>query len=882
MKKFLVLIIITLLYFLPASASHISGGELFYEYQGPGSTPNSSKYKLTIRLFSDCHPIDPGSTQVLENETVVIGIYNTNGLTFQSSVRLTLQLPIPVIELHQSSIPCLTSAPDVCFRIGVFTATTELPSSPDGYTLSWVRCCRPNNIANLGTSSGVGGTFTTTIPGTSTLSTGQNSSPQFAIKDTALVCQNKDFFLDFGASDPDGDSLSYSFCDAYSGGTIFDPDPGAPGGGGLSSTLDLVPLPYKPPYSGNSPLGPAVTIDAKSGKITGMAPASGRYVINVCATEWRSGQVINVHRKDFVLEVGDCNFTAADPLPVSGAWCKDFTVQFSNRNSSSDIQSYHWDFGVPGATSDVAAPAFTYADTGVYTIKLTVHGASDCVDEATTTVGVYPGFKPDFQVVGSCFRTPFVFNDKSSTGGNGTINSWKWDFGDTTGDANVSFAQNATYTFSDSGTRNVKLVVTSSKGCLDSITQPVKVNDAAALTLPFTDTVMCSLDTLPIQVLGTGTFTWTPAYNIINANTSAPSVFPKQPTTYVVTVTDPGGCINQDSLKINVIDSITVSAGNDTSICRTDSLTLTALSDGLQFRWSPTTGIMSDAASKDALARPDTTTTYTVTANLGKCQAEDAIRVKVAPYPSATAGPDVTICAGNTTQLSATISGASYTWSPSNSLQNPNTLKPTASPPATTSYILTALDTLGCPKPGTDTVVVTVVPPVKAFAGNDTIVVANQPLQLSASGGNAYTWTPSTGMDNPSIATPVVILSTAYDSVIYKVRVEAEGGCFAEDEMKVTVLKTGPDLFIPTGFTPNGDGRNDILKPIPAGIKTFNYFRIYNRWGQMIYSTSSLGSGWDGTFQGKEQPTGTYVFMAQATDYLGKMISKKGTLVLIR
>lgn len=881
MKKFLILII-TLLYFLQASASHISGGELFYEYLGPGSSANSSKYKITIRLFSDCHPIDPTNSQVLENETVVIGIYNNNGLTFNSSVPLTLQLPIPVIELHPSSIPCLSSAPDVCFRVGVFTGTTELPASAEGYTLSWVRCCRPNNIANLGMSSGVGGTFTTTIPGTSILPAGHNSSPQFAIKDTALVCQNKTFFLDFGASDPDGDSISYSFCDAYSGGTMFDPDPGAPGGGGIPAQLQLGPLPYKSPFSGNSPLGPAVSIDAKTGKITGMAPATGRYVINVCATESRNGKVINVHRKDFVLEVGDCNFATAEPLPVSGAWCKDFTVHFSNNNSSSAIQSYHWDFGVPGATSDEATPAYTYADTGLYTIKLTVHGAASCVDEASVTLGVYPGFKPDFNVTGSCFRTPFVFTDKSSTSANGTINTWAWNFGDTSGASNISFIQNSNHTYSDSGTKNVKLVVTSSKGCMDSITKPVKVNNVAALTLPFKDTLICSIDTLPVQAAGTGTFIWTPAYNIINSNTSDPSVFPKQTTTYVVSVKDQGGCINKDSVKINVLDSITVNAGADTSICRTDSITLTANTEGLQFHWLPLTGMLTSANIKNPVVRPDTTTTYMVTANLGKCEAKDVVRVKVAPYPRATAGPDATICYGSSAQLSANISGASYTWSPQNSLVNSNTLTPIANPSSTTSYILAVLDTLGCPKPGTDTAVVTVIPPVHAFAGNDTVVVANQPLQLNATGGSIYTWTPSAGMDNPSIANPVVTLNTAYDSVIYTVKVGTEGGCSAEDKIKVKVMKTGPDIFIPTAFTPNGDGKNDILKPIPAGIKIFSYFRIYNRWGQMIYNTSTIGNGWDGTFEGKEQPTGTYVFMAQATDYLGKLIFKKGTIVLIR
>ena len=877
MKKCLIIIII-LLSFLKSSASHISGGELFYEYLGPGSSGNS-KYKITLRLFSDCHPIDPLTTQKLEDEVVVVGIYTNNGSKLQTKVALQLELPISEIELNTSTIPCLITAPEVCFRIGIFTATVELPASADNYILSWLRCCRPNNIGNLGISTGIGGTFITTIPGTSILPTGSNSSPQFAIKDTALVCQNKTFLLDFGASDPDGDAISYSFCEAYSGGTMYDPDPGGPGGGGIPPTLQLDPLPYKAPFSGSSPLGPLVSIDPVSGKITGTAPATGRYVINVCATESRNGKVINIHRKDFILEVGNCDFAAAEPLPLSGVWCEDFAVKFSNNNSSSAIQSYQWDFGVPNATSDEAVPVYTYADTGIYTVKLTVHGARGCVDEAFTTIGVYPGLKPDFDVTGSCFQTPFLFKDISTTN-YGELNSWRWDFGDTSGTSDVSIP-NPTYKYSNSGTRNVKLVVTNSKGCADSITKPVEVKNVALLQLPFKDTLICSIDTLALQAIGTGTFAWSPAYNILNSGSSGPLVFPKETTTYVVTVKDEGGCINKDSLTINVLDSITVNAGADTSICSTDTLTLTAESLGLQYNWTPLNGLITSPDIKHPVARPDTTTTYIVNVNLGKCKATDSVRVKVAPYPRAIAGPDVKICYGSSTPLAASITGASFNWNPQNSLTNSNTLTPIVNPSATTSYILTVHDTIGCPKPGSDTTVVTVTPPVKAFAGNDTVVIANQPLQLNASGGSSYAWSPATGLSDPSIANPVVILRASYDSVIYKVRIENEG-CFAEDDLKVTVFKTGPDLFIPTAFTPNGDGRNDILKPVPIGIKTFDYFRVYNRWGQMLYSTSTIGGGWDGTAGGKEQATGTYIFMAQAIDYLGKQIFKKGTIVLIR
>jgi gliding motility-associated-like protein len=232
--------------------------------------------------------------------------------------------------------------------------------------------------------------------------------------------------------------------------------------------------------------------------------------------------------------------------------------------------------------------------------------------------------------------------------------------------------------------------------------------------------------------------------------------------------------------------------------------------------------------------------------------------------------------------LNGAIVGSRFSWSPGNSLQNTTTLNPLAGPTSTTKYLLTVFDTLGCPKPVTDTVTVKVIPPIKAFAGNDTAIVANQPLQFNASGGSIYSWSPATGISNPNIANPTVTLSPSVDSITYRVRVSIEEGCFAIDDAKVLVFKTGPDIFVPSAFTPNNDGKNDLLQPIAVGVKNFNYFKVYNRWGQLVYNGSMLSRGWDGRVAGRDQATGTFVYVASAIDYLGNTITKKGTVVLIR
>ena len=89
-------------------------------------------------------------------------------------------------------------------------------------------------------------------------------------------------------------------------------------------------------------------------------------------------------------------------------------------------------------------------------------------------------------------------------------------------------------------------------------------------------------------------------------------------------------------------------------------------------------------------------------------------------------------------------------------------------------------------------------------------------------------------------------------------------------------------VYVPNAFTPTNDGRNDNFKPIALGIKTLNYFNVYNRWGQLMFTTSQIGNGWNGKYNGTDQPIGTYIWQANAIDYMGNKIYKKGTVILIR
>jgi gliding motility-associated-like protein len=206
-------------------------------------------------------------------------------------------------------------------------------------------------------------------------------------------------------------------------------------------------------------------------------------------------------------------------------------------------------------------------------------------------------------------------------------------------------------------------------------------------------------------------------------------------------------------------------------------------------------------------------------------------------------------------------------------------------PLGTTKYFLFAYDTKGCPKPGVDTVTITVQADVIPSAGNDTIVVTGQPLQLQATGGVNYAWSPSSGLSDANIANPVATFSAspAEGSYVYKVVVSDQAGCTDSAYMQVQVFSSNPEIYVPNAFTPNNDGKNDHFQVVAAGIRNIEILRLYNRWGQLLFDSPSTHSlGWDGNFGGKPQPSGTYVWVVKAIDYMGKPIFKKGTVALLR
>jgi PKD repeat protein len=789
------------------------------------------------------------------------------------------------IRYDPNSNPCITNPPrDVCYRLRYYEAIIELPNTINGYTIAFQRCCRIEGIRNLNPpSNDFGATYLCEIPGTRDLKDAvHNSSPLFNAEDAVAVCMGSNFVFDFSSTDAaDNDSLVYQFCNAYAGG--------GPNNGQTCSTCPTpipgVPPPYKslsyrPDFSGSSPLGNSVSINSKTGIISGTAPHSiGQYVVTVCVSEYRKGFLINTHRKDIHIKVSDCIPLKAKLNP-DYSYCDDFLVTFRNMQINPTGSVYTWDFGDGSAPENSSVPDGTlkhqYADTGTYKVKLKVVLAGQCIDSTSTNARVYPGFYPGFTYDGACLFTPFLFKDTTKSR-YGAANFWRWDFGDETTDNDNSPDKTPNWQYNSLGKKEVTLTVASDKGCSGTFSVTLEVTDKPDINVPFKDTLICSIDSLELQAIGGGVFEWTPAYNMINSNTGTPTVFPKQTTTYTVKMTE-NRCVATEEIKVRVVDFVTLNAGKDTTICTTDTIQLLPVSDGLRYTWTSSPGApFSDPKIKNPFTSPTAPTTYHVLSSIGKCFAEDEITVRTIPYPVVNAGEDPTICFDDTAQLYGTTDGSSFRWEPAISLVNGNTLSPMAYPRFTRTYTLLAFDTLGCPKPGFDRVVVNVKPEIIAFAGNDTAIVKGQPLQLNGSGAEFFAWSPESGLNQTSIPNPLAILDK---NISYIMRTFTPEGCFSIDTINIQVFQTMPDIFVPNAFVPTG--RNNELRPKAVGISTLYFFRVFNRWGQMVFQTSQMGKGWDGRLNGVIQNSGTYVWMVSGIDYTGKKVIKKGTATLIR
>jgi len=580
--------------------------------------------------------------------------------------------------------------------------------------------CPPNPAPNLSNTGGSGVT-------------------QYTISE----CDNLTFPITF--TDPNGDSLTLTAT-----GQIFDPNF------------------MNPPATINSPVTGAATVTSNFSWTAPCGSAQALpYQFSVSATDNGCPPKTTNEVYQITVEPPTPPDTIIGPLTV----CPNTTASYT----TSPISGYTFNWVVTGGTvaSGQGTDSITvnWGSSGTGTITLnSLNGCGCPSDVISINVNILPS---PFADAGN--DTTICLGDSvqlggSPTGPGGSTITWS----PTTGLSNPNIANPIAFPSS-----TTTYIVTVDNGICPTM-DTVTVFVGSALINAGNDTTMCIGDSVQLNATGGVSYSWSPTTGLSNPNIANPIAFPNTTTTYVVTVTDALSCTGVDSVTVTVVSPPVITITNDTTICDGACIQLNA-TGGTSYSWSPTTGL-SNPNIANPIACPTVNTTYVVTvSNAANCTNTDSVTITINPLPTITASNDTTICDGACAQLNAS-GGTSYSWSPTTGLSNPNIANPTACPTITTTYVVTGTDVNNCTN--TDTVVVTVSPLPTANAGNDTTICIGDSIQLNATGGTSYTWTPSGSLTNPNIANPIAFPNT---TTTYVVTVTDGLGCVDTDTVIVTV-----------------------------------------------------------------------------------------------
>lgn len=460
--------------------------------------------------------------------------------------------------------------------------------------------------------------------------------------------------------------------------------------------------------------------------------------------------------------------------PPTVAVCNGNPAAFSATASGGQTPyNYQWNNGA-GNTQNVSVTPTT---TTTYKVTVTDGCGQTATSQVVVNVGTVTANAGNNQIV--------CLGQSVNLTAYGGIN-YNWSNSSNTQSINVT----------PSTTTNYIVTVSDNMGCSATDDVLVTVNPLPPASAG-TPQAICIGNQATLNASGGSSYVWAPTQYLSNAQIAAPIASPTVTTTYSVTVTNQNGCSATASVVLTVNPLPPASAGSNTAICLGHSTTLDA-SGGNSYQWSPATGL-SNTAIPNPVANPQVSTTYSVTVtNANTCSAISSMVLTVNTLPPANAGPDNAICIYDAAQLNAS-GGVSYLWAPSNTLSNPAIQNPNANPLVTTTYTVTVSDAAGCS--ATDNMVLTVNPLPPANAGIDTTICPNTSAQLFASGGVSYIWSPASGLNNISVASPIAqpALTTTYT-----VQVTDINGCVQTDNVTVMlfsppVVTAGPDVAICIG-----------------------------------------------------------------------------------
>jgi gliding motility-associated-like protein len=588
--------------------------------------------------------------------------------------------------------------------------------------------------------------------------------------------------------------------------------------------------------------------------------------------------------------------TAHLEMGFAAQQCNGFNMQFSYTGPNASI--VQWNFGdpvQPGSGGSGPNAAHTYPDTGWYTVTLTLPGEVPCPDTALFPIYVgNPGIQLDFGWnYPVCSDSVVIQFQNLSTTNQGIFTNQEWIFstGQTSGSASPAL------TLFDSQVLEVWLIMESSDGCIDTLAQSLEVN---LLNPALPDTVIsCPGQSSPLNpdFNPDWTYQWSPPEGLSGVSEPNPLASPDQTTTYYVTITDVSGpdtCSVVRAVTALVPPPLDLWASADTVICESE-VTLYAQSDAaISLIWSEQADFLETLGTGDSITlQPGRPGRYYVRAeDAFGCTLTDTILA--GNYEAIVdAVPEYTICVGDSLQLwtQSWFPGdeLDFWWEPASGiLSGQGTGSPVVQPISAQTYTFFATNQYGCSDTGQVLVnVLDLIPPLQATAEPDTIAIG-QSSQLTALSGSQnpdpdlqYSWSPAGTLDRPDQFDPI---ASPPETTQYEVTITTPEGCTNRELVLVVVvtpLCEDPYIFIPSAFSPNGDGKNDAFKVRGNFIDEVEVL-VYDRWGKLVFESRDPEQGWDGTFKGVFLPPDVYGYYVRVRCFGGEQFIRKGNVTLIR
>ena len=497
-------------------------------------------------------------------------------------------------------------------------------------------------------------------------------------------------------------------------------------------------------------------------------------------------------------------------------------------------------------------------------------------------------FKFDFKrpVVVADFSSPILncttvvnFINTSSTNQLNNI-SYYWDFGD----GNFSNSINPIHQYQNTGVYSVKLIITSPQACniSDTIYKSIYVLSGTNDSLPSIIKCPYSLTQIGLPSINDSNliFSWTPFTGLNNTNTSNP--FSSSDTNIIYQLIISGNQCNDTLTQQIVVNNLIVDPPDDTSYCNLPILLdINSTNNLTNILWS-SDNLFSDTLSDQLSFTAYYPQTVYIKANDSLCLVIDSVSV-LADLIDVKIDSDSLVCFGDTAILSVINNTpinpiVSYNWAPSDfdvyNLDSSIVQKKLLS---STWYSLEVVNSVGCIIKDSVFITSFPLPVLDSLWANENNLIVGSTAIINAVSSDSLIWFDNSSL--PQISFPANF-SNWYDVSVFN------SYCFIKDSIYISVrdLFCNEDsIIIPTGFTPNDDGINDVYKIQNNGVDIINFeLMIYNRLGQLVYSSNNINNFWDGIFKGNKLQPQVFDFYLEMTCYGGKVFFRKGNITLIK